>query len=52
MTGYWSRHRLLLSVNTEIVMQTADAEYTDLVCWNTKQLEKHGIPNYGYVFRP
>lgn len=30
-------------LNAEIVMQTADAEYTDLVCWNTKQLEKHGI---------
>lgn len=30
-------------LNTEIVMQTAEAEYTDLVCWNTKQLEKHGI---------
>ena len=30
-------------LNAETVMQTADAEYTDLVCWNTKQLEKYGI---------
>lgn len=30
-------------INAEIVMQTADAKYTDLVDWNTERLGEYGI---------
>ena len=30
-------------LNAEVVMQTADAKYTDLVYWNTERLSNHGV---------
>ena len=30
-------------LNAEIVMQTADAKYTDLLFWNTERLSNHGV---------
>lgn len=36
-------------INAEIVMQTADAKYTDLVDWNAERLGEHGIAVSGII---
>ena len=36
-------------LNAEIVMQTADAKYTDLVDWNTERLGEYGIAVSGNI---
>lgn len=36
-------------INAEIVMQTVDAKYTDLVDWNTDRLGEHGIAVSGNI---
>ena len=36
-------------INAEIVMQTVDAKYTDLVDWNTDRLGEHGIAGSGNI---
>ncbi|MGM9648145.1 MAG: hypothetical protein ACI3YH_08455 [Eubacteriales bacterium] len=36
-------------INAEIVMQTADAKYTDLVDWNAERLGEHGIAVSGNI---